>query len=228
MSENEEKIEQTEQSVEQTEQKEFTIGEVLATCANMLSEPENEEYAKAYDDMLKNFVIRSYMPLEQKELLLRKAIIDVRTIDDESYHFTTGLEIAKLFDILLAYVVNIDPNIESLWKDYEFYDILWVAGVPDYILSFVAPDYARCEQMMDATLSFDNIKQLMKEIQQTSPEEIEKLTSAFERFTLDTKPEVFKAMGDMMANEDPLVHEIKEAVLDGAYNAATKAEKENK
>lgn len=206
----------------------YTIGEILAICANMLTEPENEEYTKAYDEMLKNLVIRAYMPIEQKELVLRKALIDIRTIDDESYHFTTGLEIAKLFDILLAYVVNLDNNIESLWKDYEFYDILWVAGVPDYILQFAGADYARCEKMMDSTLSFDNIKQLLQEIKDTSPEEIAKLTQAFDRFALNTNPDVLKALGNMMANEDPLVNEIKNGVMDAAYQAAQNADKSNK
>lgn len=206
----------------------YTIGEILAICANMLTEPENEEYTKAYDEMLKNLVIRAYMPIEQKELVLRKALIDIRTIDDESYHFTTGLEIAKLFDILLAYVVNLDNNIESLWKDYEFYDILWVAGVPDYILQFAGADYARCEKMMDSTLSFDNIKQLLQEIKDTSPEEIAKLTQAFDRFALNTNPDVLKALGNMMANEDPLVNEIKNGVMDAAYQAAQNADQSNK
>lgn len=206
----------------------YTIGEILAICANMLTEPDNEEYTKAYDEMLKNLVIRAYMPIEQKELVLRKALIDIRTIDDESYHFTTGLEIAKLFDILLAYVVNIDNNIESLWKDYEFYDILWVAGIPDYILQFAGADYARCEKMMDSTLSFDNIKQLLQEIKDTSPEEIAKLTQAFDRFALNTNPDVLKALGNMMANEDPLVNEIKNGVMDAAYQAAQNADKSNK
>lgn len=206
----------------------YTIGEILAICANMLTEPENEEYTKAYDEMLKDLVIRAYMPIEQKELILRKALIDIRTIDDESYHFTTGLEIAKLFDILLAYVVNLDNNIESLWKDYEFYDILWVAGVPDYILQFAGADYARCEKMMDSTLSFDNIKQLLQEIKDTSPEEIAKLTQAFDRFALNTNPDVLKALGNMMANEDPLVNEIKNGVMDAAYQAAQNADKSNK
>lgn len=206
----------------------YTIGEILAICANMLTEPENEEYTKAYDEMLKNLVIRAYMPIEQKELVLRKALIDIRTIDDESYHFTTGLEIAKLFDILFAYVVNLDNNIESLWKDYEFYDILWVAGVPDYILQFAGADYARCEKMMDSTLSFDNIKQLLQEIKDTSPEEIVKLTQAFDRFALNTNPDVLKALGNMMANEDPLVNEIKNGVMDAAYQAAQNADKSNK
>ena len=206
----------------------YTIGEILAICANMLTEPENEEYTKAYDEMLKNLVIRAYMPIEQKELVLRKALIDIRTIDDESYHFTTGLEIAKLFDILLAYVVNLDNNIESLWKDYEFYDILWVAGVPDYILQFAGADYARCEKMMDSTLSFDNIKQLLQEIKDTSPEEIAKLTQAFDRFALNTNPDVLKALGNMMANEDPLVNEIKNGVMDAAYQAVQNADQSNK
>lgn len=210
------------------EMKQFTIGEILAICANMLTDPANEEYTKIYDDMLKDLVIRAYLPLEQKELVLRKALIDVRTVDDESYHFTTALEIAKLFDILLAYVVNIDLDIESLWKDYEFYDILWVAGVPDYILQFAGADYARCEKMMDSTLSFDNIKQLLQEIKDTSPEEIAKLTQAFDRFALNTNPDVLKALGNMMANEDPLVNEIKNGVMDAAYQAAQNADQSNK
>ena len=77
-----------------------------------------EEKNKAFEDIKTALVIRDYMPLEQKEIIMRKALIDMRS-DEEVMPYTASIlyEIALVFDCLLAYVVNLDPNIDNVYKD---------------------------------------------------------------------------------------------------------------
>lgn len=188
------------------------INEILEICANYINNTQNEEYVNEYKDMINSLVIRSYIPIAQKEILLRKALIDVKTVDTESYHFTTALEIAKTFDILLGYIVNLDQDINALWKDYDFYDILQLADIPGKILDFAAEDYYKCEQMLSDCLHFDNIKELLQSVNLASADEIQQLTKAFENFTLNTNPDILKQYNDILATEDPLLHVVKNSV----------------
>ena len=203
------------------EDKIFQIYEILAAAAEWLNDPENEEKAKAFEEIKTALVIRDYMPLGQKELVMRKALIDMRS-DEQVLPYTASVlyEIALLFDCLLAYVVNLDANIDSIYKDASFYDILKLSGIIDYILSFCEKDYDSLRQMADRMISFDNLKELTKNIELASPEQVQRLTDEFKRFTTDTNPEMLKHLGEIMAANDPLLTNIKKNIEDEAFKAS--------
>ena len=203
------------------EMKKYKIEDVLTVCVNWLNDQENEEAALAFNELQSNLVIRNYMPIEQKELVLRKALIDAK-IDDNITPYTLSVlyEIAMLFDCLLAYVVNIDPSMDSYYKDVNFYDILQMSGLIDYILSFCEKDYENLCRLADRMVSFDNLNELSKNLELTSPEQIDRLTNEFKRFTVDTSPEVLKSLGNIAAADDPLLMTIKKNIEDEAYKAS--------
>ena len=205
------------------ENKTYQIYEILSAAAEWLNDPESEEKNKAFEDIKTALVIRDYMPLEQKEIIMRKALIDMRS-DEEVMPYTASIlyEIALVFDCLLAYVVNLDPNIDNVYKDASFYDLLYMSGVIDYILSFCGKDYEFLRKMADRMISFDNLKELSKNIEITSPEYINALTEEFKRFRTDTNPEMLKHLGEIMAGNDPLLNNIKKNVEDVAFEAAQK------
>lgn len=203
------------------ENKTYQIYEVLAAAAEWLNDPESEEKNKVLEDIKTALVIRDYMPLEQKEIVMRKALIDMRS-DEEVMPYTASIlyEIALVFDCLLAYVVNLDPNIDNVYKDASFYDLLYMSGVIDYILSFCGKDYEFLRKMADRMISFDNLKELSKNIEIASPEYINALTEEFKRFRTDTNPEMLKHLGEIMAGNDPLLNNIKKNVENVAFEAA--------
>ena len=100
------------------ENKTYEIYEVLAAAANWLDDPENQEKAEAFEKIKTDLIIRDYMPLGQKELVMRKALIDIKA-DEEILPYTASIlyEMTMVFDGLLAYVVNLNPDIDSLYKD---------------------------------------------------------------------------------------------------------------
>ena len=210
------------------ENKIYQIYEILAAAAEWLNDPENEEKSNAFEDIKTALVIRDYMPLEQKEIIMRKALIDMRS-EEEVMPYTASIlyEIALVFDCLLAYVVNLDPNIDNVYKDASFYDILYMSGVIDYILSFCGRDYEFLRKMADRMISFDNLKELSKNIEVTSPEYINALTEEFKHFRTDTNPEVLKHLGEIMAGNDPLLNNIKKNVEDVAYKTAQQIGSDN-
>lgn len=203
------------------EQKTYHIYEILTAAANWLDDPEDEEKTKAIDDIKMNLVIKDYVPLRQKELVLRKALLDIRSNEDIlPYTASILYEIALMFDCLLAYVVNIEYDIDSVYKDADFYDVLKMSGISDYILSFCEKDYEDLRKMADRMISFDNLMELSKAVEITSPEQIDKLTDEFKRFRTELDPEMLKQLSNIMAGNDPLVTTIKTAVENEAFKAA--------
>ena len=81
------------------ENKKYEIYEILAAVTSWLQNPEDKELYDRVEEIKQNLIVREYMPLGQKELCLRKALIDMKT-DEEALPYTcsTLYEIAILFD----------------------------------------------------------------------------------------------------------------------------------
>lgn len=209
------------------EEKQYKIQDVLTIAAEWLDDASNQEKMDAFEDMKASLVIRDYMPIAQKELLLRKALIDIK-MDEEMMPYTASIlyEIALVFDGLLAYVVNIDPAIDTYFKDAQFYDLLKISGLIDYILSFCEKDYNDFCKLSEKMISFDNLSELSKNLELTSPEQIQRLTDEFKRFTTETNPEVLKSLGNIAAVNDPLLTNIRTSIEDAAFKASQMATQE--
>lgn len=203
------------------EPKIYQIYEILAAAAEWLNDPENEGKAKNFENIKSNLIIREYLPLGQKEICLKKAIVDVRS-EEELMPYTASIlyEISILFNCLLAYVVNLEPDINNLYKDASFYDLIVLSGLKDYILSFCEKDYKEMRHMANRMITFDNLKELTKTLNSASPEAIDELTKEFKNFTAETNIEMLKRVSDIMAHNDPLVTKVKDAIEDGAFKYA--------
>lgn len=209
------------------ENKIYTIEEVLTVATEWLNDIENKEKLEALEEMKTSFVVRDYMPIVQKEILLRKALIDTH-FDEEIMPYTASIlyEISIVFDGLLAYVVNLNPAIDSFYKDSAYYDVLKLSGIIDYILSFCEKDYDAFKHMADRMISFDNLNELSKNFELSSPEQVQQLTDEFKRFTTETNPEILKALGNIAAANDPLLTNIRTSIEDAAFKASQMATQE--
>ena len=210
--------------MQETTYKIYEIHEVLAAAAEWAQDPENADAAEVLENIKNSLVIKDYMPLKQKELCLNKMLMDIYVEKDSADSFSIGTEIAMLFDCLLGYIVNLNQDIDTLFKDAEFYDLLYISGIADYILGFCQTDYNRLEKMAEKMISYDNLKDLVETIDMASPDAVKELTEEFKKFRTDTKPDMLKHLGDIMAGNDPLLARTKKTMEDGAFDAIKKAE----
>lgn len=206
------------------EMKVYKIYEILAAAAEWAENPEKEEAIEALENIKNSLIVKDYMPIKQKGMCLNKMLIDIYVDKDTSDSAAVGEEIAMLFDCLLAYVVNLDYDIDTLFKDAEYYDLLYISGIVDYILGFCQKDYNKLERMVDKMISYDNLLELMSQMDMATPENVEELTKEFKRFRTETNPEILKNLGDIMVNNDPLLARTKKTIEDSAFNAIKKAE----
>lgn len=202
------------------ENKVYEIYEILAAAAEWMEDPENEEKNKKLEEIRNNLIVKEYMPLQQKTMCLQKALIDMR-VDGEvtPYEASTLYEMALFFDCLLVYVVNLNQNIDILFKEPDFYDLLHISGIAEHILSYCYEDYEVILKMAERAISFDNLTQLTKMIAVTSPEEVNRLTKEIEEFHSKMDKDSLKALADIMTANDPLTARIKKGIEDGAYTA---------
>lgn len=207
---------------------EIDIFDLLESASDFLADPTDSEAADKFSEYKSKLVIRRFLPLEQKETAMLKTLMDINSQDLDSHHFASAMEISLTFNGLLAYVANIDYNTNSVLKDESFYDIFWISGLGDYILDFCEADFKRLERMLTSMISFENIKALLREISDITPESIDRLSESFKRFTVETKPDVLKAMADIVKQNDPFYNKVADAIEEQAVKAAMKRQEEER
>lgn len=201
-------------------EKKYEIHEVLSIAAEWAQNPDDMDAYNRLEELKKDIIVRDYMPMGLKELCLRKAIIDIKSSNENDlpYGFSVKYEIAIFFDCLLAYAVNINADINDIFKDIDYYDLLWISGIANKILAYCEDDFQRLKDMANRMISFDNLNELINNIQLTSPDQINRLTNEIKMFTSGLSPESIKYLGQMAAANDPMLENIRNNVEDAAYN----------
>ena len=202
--------------------KQYELYEILSVASEWAENPEDKDAQAALSNILNSLVVRDYMPLKLKENCLKRALIDIKSNEFSGSVLASQYEISIFFNCLLPYIVNLNIEIDGLFKDYEFYDLLHICGLTEYILSFCKKDYEVLVHMAERMISFENMKDLSTIIDKASPDAINQLIDEFKKFKTDTSPEMLKTYGDILASGDPMFKRAKDAIETGAYNAVIK------
>lgn len=203
----------------------ISILDLFEVLGDFVADPADEEVAQKVSDYKSKLVIRNFLPMKQKEAAMLKTLYDIQVVDVESHHFSAAMEISLTFNALLAYVVNIDYDIQEALKDEIFYDVFWVSGLGDYILGFCEKDYNRLRNMVERMVSFENLKELLEEISKMAPDSIDRLTDMFKSFSLKDNSELIRNLADIARHQDPLLTKVKDSVVEGAWKEIDKAQK---
>lgn len=226
-----EKLKEEIQNTESDDVKESNIAivDVLYAAAAFLDDSQNEDKVKAFDDIKQKTIVRSYMPLRRKAAIVNKILKDISEANADIYDFGSAFEIAMTFDGLLAYT-NTDQNINTLFKDYDLYDVLWASGYCDMILEYCAKDYQGLRDMVDRLVSYQNIGELMDALNNIDYDSIADLNQTIDRFNLNVKPEVIHDLATIVANQDEAVQSLNEVINEAAMQITKtkEGETENK
>ena len=204
------------------------LQEILDICDQFTKHPEDETAVKAYNDMLQNLVIRAYLPMQEKVVALVRMVMDSdKDIDVPEAFFTAGLEIACCFDGLLSYV-NIEPEVNPDIKSYENYDLIYQSGLADYILKYCGKDYERLVRMMERTLSYENLTDLVQSMREMDTGSLRELVNNLRNMKDEIDPEVIKNIADITRMNDPALNDLKDTIDNEAVDKAFEKKTEEK
>ena len=204
------------------------LKEILNICDAFVKNPEDEATVKAYNNMLKGLVIRAYLPMQEKVIALVRMIMDSdKDIDVPETFFTAGLEIACCFDGLLSYV-NIDPEVNLEIKNYENYDLIYQSGLADYILEYCGKDYERLVRMMERTLSYQNLTELIQSIREINVGGLSEAAEKIREIKDEIDPEVIKNIAHIARMNDPALNDLKDTIDNEAVDKAFEKKTEEK
>jgi hypothetical protein len=204
----------------------FDLYDILMVCNDFVMNPTKKENIEEFDRMTNELVIKVHLPLAQRQAVLLKTLIDIKSDEEMSVaELSKALEISLTFNGILAYV-NIDPNFNPVFKDEDMYDLLWLSGFCDIVLERCHADFERLEKQVYAMISFDNLRVMLENLSELDVGNIDALTRAFTEFNFKATPETIKNLAEIARFNDPLVKEFKDTLTGKAYETLSKASAE--
>lgn len=200
------------------------IADVLKICSDFIKAPTRENQ-NALNELQQKLVIKSYLPLAEKTIALFKIMNDSdQPVGTLSSVFTIGVEVACLFDGLLAYT-NIDNNIDLIDKTYENYDCLQQSGMADYILQYCERDYGVLVKLMDRTINYHNLIDLMNTLKDLNLDKAEEFTKQVKEMQFNMDSAVIKDMADILRYNNPNLYKLEGLIEDEALDKALRADR---
>lgn len=145
--------------------------------ASKFNEDPSEENSEAIEKFLDKLIVREYIPLKEKDILMVQILRKI-TKDFDAAGAASFLEIGKIELGLFAYCVNLELDTGVLSGTYTSYDLYFQHGLVESILLVCEDDYKRLCNMIDNAIQFSNIYRLIQSAQLLETTEYDKWIEA--------------------------------------------------
>jgi len=159
------------------------LSEILLQYLDFLTNPVDEKQQEI-NKMLSKIVVRQYVALEDKTKLMGSIIrsADLASQGD-AIQMSLNIEVAKvIIGLIGGYCVNVENDLDITSLQLGVFDLIYGTGFVDYILAQGAEkDYNRFMTMVDNTLNFTNLFNLLQAFYEFDTENIEDFNKSIDK-----------------------------------------------
>ena len=201
------------------EQEKIKLTELLEACLDFKKEPtpKNELAIKT---IVNRFVIKEYLPMNEKFVQIALILNTVTSDELDPLEAETWLSIGKIVYGILAYVDNLENDLNRLSLSGAIVDLLYEMGVIDGVLSHCEKDYLRMEKMLEETINFTNIFRIVETTSMLDSASIDNFVKEIHSFKNDLTPETLEKLKSIVNASDPAFQSLKEILVDQALSKA--------
>lgn len=190
------------------ENNKIKLSQYLQACVDLKTNP-NEESAKKINDLLAQLVIKPYIPLQEKMVIIGSIIFTI-TEEYDALGAMAHIETRKITEGLLHYVVNLDNDIIGLQNNYTVHDAIIEYGMYDIIIKYCKEDFDRLVRMIDDTFNFSNIYKLLESAQFFTDDGYHKWEEGMKNLKTELTPELMSNIQELLKfNSGEAVEQIR-------------------
>ena len=171
------------------------------------------EQVEEFDKIFPQILVKDYLPMAQKELLVSQIIWYTfdRQAEETCVDCAANFEICLILYGLLGYT-TIENDLQMAALSASIVDILFECGFVDKILSFCKQDYERLCLMADRAVNFKSGLDLLASLESFNPEVIRNTTESLKGTLSGLTPEALQGMVKIAQMNDPTTLAVAEAL----------------
>lgn len=193
------------------------LTELLHKCLEFKKDPTEEKYGEVYN-IVDKFQIRTYLPLVNKQLATI-IIVGCAGEDTDAVEAAINIHVAKTLYGILAYVTNLDIDIEFGAVTLGIVDILYEIGIIDKILEYCNTDYKRLESIYNEAFNFSNAEKIAGVPSLFSEEKLDEVINTLKSLKTDLTPEMLETIKKISTETSPEWQALKESVGEQIHNS---------
>ena len=189
-----EELEEENENIQEIEEDDDTVSlaDYFTLCLDFEDDPTDKN-SFAITEYLSKLRIKDFLSLQEKTIIatnITRSLID----ELDATGAATSLEIGKVFQGLLAYVVNLRNDIGILNKTFITYDYCYIYGLVDTILKVCSKDYARLCSYIDNMINVSNAYRLIQTASILNDTEYNKWVNTLNDLKEKITPDMLKSL----------------------------------
>jgi len=193
------------------------LSDYLLLCTKLDENPAGDE-AQQIDAFLSKLIIREYIPLKEKELILMD-VLGLLNKDFDAPGVAVFIEIGKTVQALLSYCINLENDLPYLTLSHFLVDAIHKYGLYDAIFRQCKSDCDRLFDMIDNAINVSNIYRLLETASLFNPEEydkwLESMNTLKDTLSSEELQDILSVMKvDAKTTGEDIVSQLKKAALE--------------
>lgn len=201
------------------EQNTIKLTNLLEACLDFTKDPSPANELKVVE-ITKLFAYREYIPLIEKQIQVAAILGGIPGDEYDALVCENWLVMGKVVHGILAYVVNLENDLDRVALTPAVVDLLYKMGIIDDILSHCEKDYRRLEKMVDDVVNFSNLFRLVQTVELFNPSALADFTKELREMKEELTPEKLKDLKSIAVSGSPEFQVLKETVADAAIGKA--------
>lgn len=144
-------------------EKNLKLVDIMFAAYNSFTDPLNEEFTAQVNDYIGKIVVTKYLPLRDKQYSLFRILNLIEGNQDQIEEVTTKMELLFTLEVINQYTnIEVESGCYDLFNE-DFFDALETTGIIDTIEKASGKDIERLRRMLDSTVNWQNIFNLINE-----------------------------------------------------------------
>lgn len=210
----------------------FLLSGILNLCAEFYYNNDKESYNKI-QEIKKQLQIKPYLSLADKGKLVVPILAQAKIVDENEVIMAIHIEVGKvIIGLLDGYCVNLINDLDLTSLQLNIVDLLYQTDLIDYILKFCEKDYNRLCDLVDRSLNFSHIFNILNAFDLLDPKNMDEFNKNIEAINTKITPENVEFLKALLKKGnkdfDHMLDDITTATVDNVLHGDKKEKNEEK
>ena len=207
-------------------EKNLKLTDVMLVAYKSFSDPMNEELSAKVNDFIGKMVVLQYLPLRDKQVAVFKILNLIDENEKRPDEVSTRMELLFALEVINQYTnIEVEDGCYELFGE-DFFDALEMTGIMDAIMEISERDINRLQHMLDSTVNWRNIFNLIDGFGNIDMSHIDQLVNEVKEAKQGLKEENLDILKRIADYNQPNIRNFSDMVSASIVNSLDKVSEE--
>ena len=207
-------------------EKNLKLTEVMLAAYNSFKNPQDIELSSQVKDYIGKMVVLPYLPLREKQISVFRILSLIEETEKRPDEVSSTMELLFTLEVINQYTnIEVENECYDLFGE-DFLDALEMTGIMDAIQNISGRDINRLQHMVDSTINWRNIFNLVDSFGSIDMSHVDQLVNEVREARQGLKEENIDILKRIADYNQPNVHNFSDMISASIINSLDKVSEE--